>query len=43
MNDLAVPSSSMFLAGSTQLEVRIMPASHSFEVSGNGNLAVSGK
>nr|P12276.5 RecName: Full=Fatty acid synthase; Includes: RecName: Full=[Acyl-carrier-protein] S-acetyltransferase; Includes: RecName: Full=[Acyl-carrier-protein] S-malonyltransferase; Includes: RecName: Full=3-oxoacyl-[acyl-carrier-protein] synthase; Includes: RecName: Full=3-oxoacyl-[acyl-carrier-protein] reductase; Includes: RecName: Full=3-hydroxyacyl-[acyl-carrier-protein] dehydratase; Includes: RecName: Full=Enoyl-[acyl-carrier-protein] reductase; Includes: RecName: Full=Acyl-[acyl-carrier-protein] hyd len=29
--------------GSTQLEVRIMPASHSFEVSGNGNLAVSGK
>uniref|UniRef100_A0A8C2UHY0 Fatty acid synthase n=1 Tax=Coturnix japonica TaxID=93934 RepID=A0A8C2UHY0_COTJA len=29
--------------GSTQLEVRLMPASHSFEVSGNGNLAVSGK
>uniref|UniRef100_A0A8C2YHL2 Fatty acid synthase n=1 Tax=Coturnix japonica TaxID=93934 RepID=A0A8C2YHL2_COTJA len=25
--------------GSTQLEVRLMPASHSFEVSGNGNLA----
>lgn len=30
-------------AGSTQLEVRLMPASHCFEVSGNGNLAVSGK
>ncbi|XP_035198499.1 fatty acid synthase [Oxyura jamaicensis] len=29
--------------GSVQLEVRIMPASHRFEVSGNGNLAVSGK
>ncbi|XP_035424471.1 fatty acid synthase [Cygnus atratus] len=29
--------------GSVQLEVRIMPASHCFEVSGNGNLAVSGK
>ncbi|KFP01543.1 Fatty acid synthase [Calypte anna] len=29
--------------GSVQLEVRLMPASHSFEVSGNGNLAVSGK
>uniref|UniRef100_A0A8B9S4W5 Fatty acid synthase n=1 Tax=Apteryx owenii TaxID=8824 RepID=A0A8B9S4W5_APTOW len=29
--------------GSTQLEVRLMPASHCFEVSGNGNLAVSGK
>ncbi|NWX15444.1 FAS synthase, partial [Aegotheles bennettii] len=29
--------------GSVQLEVRLMPASHCFEVSGNGNLAVSGK
>ncbi|KAM6473364.1 fatty acid synthase isoform 2-T2 [Liasis olivaceus] len=29
--------------GSTQLEVRLMPASQRFEVSGNGNLAVSGK
>ncbi|XP_053145655.1 fatty acid synthase [Hemicordylus capensis] len=29
--------------GSTQLEVRFMPASQCFEVSGNGNLAVSGK
>nr|XP_020670313.1 fatty acid synthase isoform X1 [Pogona vitticeps]XP_020670321.1 fatty acid synthase isoform X2 [Pogona vitticeps] len=29
--------------GSTQLEVRLMPASQCFEVSGNGNLAVSGK
>ncbi|NXX35212.1 FAS synthase, partial [Nicator chloris] len=29
--------------GSVQLEVRLMPASHLFEVSGNGNLAVSGK
>ncbi|KAM9371273.1 fatty acid synthase [Phaethornis superciliosus] len=29
--------------GSVQLEVRLMPASHGFEVSGNGNLAVSGK
>uniref|UniRef100_A0A8C4V073 Fatty acid synthase n=1 Tax=Falco tinnunculus TaxID=100819 RepID=A0A8C4V073_FALTI len=29
--------------GSIQLEVRLMPASHCFEVSGNGNLAVSGK
>ncbi|NXJ82917.1 FAS synthase, partial [Trogon melanurus] len=29
--------------GPVQLEVRLMPASHSFEVSGNGNLAVSGK
>uniref|UniRef100_A0A8C0C432 Fatty acid synthase n=1 Tax=Buteo japonicus TaxID=224669 RepID=A0A8C0C432_9AVES len=28
--------------GSVQLEVRLMPASHCFEVSGNGNLAVSG-
>uniref|UniRef100_A0A8C3V264 Fatty acid synthase n=1 Tax=Catharus ustulatus TaxID=91951 RepID=A0A8C3V264_CATUS len=27
--------------GSVQLEVRLMPASHCFEVSGNGNLAVS--
>lgn len=31
------------VAGSVQLEVRLMPASHSFEVSGNGNLSVSGK
>lgn len=31
------------LAGSVQLEVRLMPGSQSFEVSGNGNLAVSGK
>ncbi|NXN91414.1 FAS synthase, partial [Rhinopomastus cyanomelas] len=30
-------------SGSVQLEVRLMPASHCFEVSGNGNLAVSGK
>ncbi|XP_041321888.1 fatty acid synthase [Pyrgilauda ruficollis] len=29
--------------GPVQLEVRLMPASHCFEVSGNGNLAVSGK
>uniref|UniRef100_A0A8D0GNS8 Fatty acid synthase n=1 Tax=Sphenodon punctatus TaxID=8508 RepID=A0A8D0GNS8_SPHPU len=29
--------------GSTQLEVRLLPASHCFEVSENGNLAVSGK
>ncbi|XP_019359228.1 PREDICTED: fatty acid synthase isoform X1 [Gavialis gangeticus] len=29
--------------GSVQLEVRLMPASHSFEVSENGNLSVSGK
>ncbi|XP_010131413.1 PREDICTED: fatty acid synthase, partial [Buceros rhinoceros silvestris] len=29
--------------GSVQLEVRLMPASHCFEVSGNGNLVVSGK
>ncbi|NXX48511.1 FAS synthase, partial [Tricholaema leucomelas] len=29
--------------GSVKLEVRYMPASHCFEVSGNGNLAVSGK
>ncbi|XP_026523135.1 fatty acid synthase [Notechis scutatus] len=29
--------------GLTQLEVRLMPASQCFEVSGNGNLAVSGK
>ncbi|XP_069728923.1 fatty acid synthase [Phaenicophaeus curvirostris] len=29
--------------GSVQLEVRFMPASCRFEVSGNGNLAVSGK
>uniref|UniRef100_A0A8C0FTT8 Fatty acid synthase n=1 Tax=Bubo bubo TaxID=30461 RepID=A0A8C0FTT8_BUBBB len=29
--------------GSVQLEVRLMPASHCFEVSGNGNLSVSGK
>ncbi|XP_070596224.1 fatty acid synthase [Erythrolamprus reginae] len=29
--------------GLTQLEVRLMPASQRFEVSGNGNLAVSGK
>nr|XP_028572050.1 fatty acid synthase [Podarcis muralis] len=29
--------------GATQLEVRLMPASQRFEVSGNGNLAVSGK
>uniref|UniRef100_A0A803V968 Fatty acid synthase n=1 Tax=Ficedula albicollis TaxID=59894 RepID=A0A803V968_FICAL len=29
--------------GSVQLEVRLMPASRCFEVSGNGNLAVSGK
>ncbi|NWT56328.1 FAS synthase, partial [Erythrocercus mccallii] len=29
--------------GSVQLEVKLMPASHFFEVSGNGNLAVSGK
>ncbi|NXK65451.1 FAS synthase, partial [Sylvietta virens] len=29
--------------GSVQLEVRLMPASRFFEVSGNGNLAVSGK
>ncbi|NWU98405.1 FAS synthase, partial [Upupa epops] len=29
--------------GSVQLEVRVMPISHCFEVSGNGNLAVSGK
>ncbi|NXP54355.1 FAS synthase, partial [Heliornis fulica] len=29
--------------GSVQLQVRLMPASHCFEVSGNGNLAVSGK
>lgn len=43
VTDLAALSSSMFLAGSVQLEVRIMPASHCFEVSGNGNLAVSGK
>lgn len=33
----------MFLAGSVQLEVRLMPASHYFEVSGNENLTVSGK
>lgn len=43
MNDLTVLSSSMFLTGSVQLEVRLMPASHCFEVSGNGNLAVSGE
>lgn len=43
MNDLTVLSFSMLLAGSVQLEVRLMPASHCFEVSGNGNLAVSGK
>ncbi|NXC72710.1 FAS synthase, partial [Anhinga anhinga] len=30
-------------SGSVKLEVRFMPASNSFEVSGNGNLAVSGK
>ncbi|NXI49651.1 FAS synthase, partial [Chloroceryle aenea] len=29
--------------GSVKLEVRLMPASRCFEVSGNGNLAVSGK
>ncbi|NWW67096.1 FAS synthase, partial [Ifrita kowaldi] len=29
--------------GSVQLEVRLLPASRCFEVSGNGNLAVSGK
>ncbi|TRZ14389.1 hypothetical protein HGM15179_012680 [Zosterops borbonicus] len=29
--------------GAVQLEVRLMPVSHMFEVSGNGNLAVSGK
>ncbi|KAM8991828.1 fatty acid synthase [Ara ararauna] len=29
--------------GSVQLEVRLMPASHYFEVSGNENLTVSGK
>ncbi|KAJ0060389.1 hypothetical protein NL108_010160, partial [Boleophthalmus pectinirostris] len=29
--------------GSVQLEVRLMPATHSFEVSENGNLTVSGK
>ncbi|NXA99354.1 FAS synthase, partial [Cnemophilus loriae] len=29
--------------GPVQLEVRLMPASRCFEVSGNGNLAVSGK
>ncbi|KAM6245512.1 fatty acid synthase [Porphyrio hochstetteri] len=29
--------------GTVQLEVRLMPASHCFEVSGNGNLSVSGK
>ncbi|NXF89098.1 FAS synthase, partial [Eubucco bourcierii] len=29
--------------GSVKLEVRYMPASHCFEVSGNGNLAVSGR
>ncbi|NXH15465.1 FAS synthase, partial [Bucco capensis] len=29
--------------GSVKLEVRYMPASHCFEVSGNGNLAVTGK
>nr|XP_025034359.1 fatty acid synthase [Pelodiscus sinensis] len=29
--------------GSAQLEVRLLPASHCFEVSGNGNLAVSGR
>ncbi|KAM9281576.1 fatty acid synthase [Morus bassanus] len=29
--------------GSVKLEVRLMPASNCFEVSGNGNLAVSGK
>ncbi|NXR62112.1 FAS synthase, partial [Rhadina sibilatrix] len=29
--------------GSVQLEVKLMPASRFFEVSGNGNLAVSGK
>lgn len=43
INDLTVLSSSMFLVGSVQLEVKLMPASHFFEVSGNGNLAVSGK
>lgn len=31
------------LAGSAQLEVRLMPASQCFEVSSNGSLAVSGK
>lgn len=30
-------------SGSVQLEVRLMPATHRFEVSENGNLAVSGK
>lgn len=29
--------------GSVQLEVRLMPATNRFEVSENGNLAVSGK
>lgn len=29
--------------GSVQLEVRLMPATHRFEISENGNLAVSGK
>lgn len=29
--------------GSVQLEVRLMPATNCFEVSENGNLAVSGK
>lgn len=42
-NDLTVLSSLMFLVGAVQLEVRLMPVSHMFEVSGNGNLAVSGK
>lgn len=31
------------LSGSVQLEVRLMPATNKFEVSENGNLAVSGK
>lgn len=31
------------ITGSVQLEVRLMPATNRFEVSENGNLAVSGE
>lgn len=35
-------SLSRSLSGSVQLEVRLMPATNKFEISENGNLAVSG-
>lgn len=44
LNDYSVSSVSLYfsLSGSVQLEVRLMPATNKFEISENGNLAVSG-